>query len=144
MIFLKKKSFDETACLYQKLLTILCTCLVAALHQFSMLYLTTGYSRICLNYLNLSLMRRKVSFMTVSIVEARGTLSLPCLHVFKAFYIPCKLNWVPWFPHFSSKVLVLHEPSNIEISKEKFQCLRPRCWLNDEVILLLYFLNTLH
>ncbi|EER92289.1 hypothetical protein BDA96_01G399200 [Sorghum bicolor] len=34
----------------------------------------------------------------------------------------------------SSKVLVLHEPSNIEISKEKFQCLRPRCWLNDEVI----------
>ncbi|KAF8721071.1 hypothetical protein HU200_023486 [Digitaria exilis] len=34
----------------------------------------------------------------------------------------------------SSKVLVLHEPSNIEITKEKFQCLRPRCWLNDEVI----------
>ncbi|XP_066387959.1 putative ubiquitin-like-specific protease 1B isoform X1 [Miscanthus floridulus] len=34
----------------------------------------------------------------------------------------------------SSKVLALHEPSNIEISKEKFQCLRPRCWLNDEVI----------
>ncbi|PAN50281.2 hypothetical protein PAHAL_9G470400 [Panicum hallii] len=33
-----------------------------------------------------------------------------------------------------SKVLVLHEPSNIEVSKEKFQCLRPRHWLNDEVI----------
>nr|CAB3500850.1 unnamed protein product [Digitaria exilis] len=33
----------------------------------------------------------------------------------------------------SSKVLVLHEPSNIEITKEKFQCLRPRCWLNDEL-----------
>jgi len=34
----------------------------------------------------------------------------------------------------SSKVLVLHEPSNIEVSKEKFQCLRRGCWLNDEVI----------
>ncbi|WVZ56898.1 hypothetical protein U9M48_007366 [Paspalum notatum var. saurae] len=34
----------------------------------------------------------------------------------------------------SAKVLVLHEPSNIEISKEKFQCLRPGRWLNDEVI----------
>ncbi|KAJ1297178.1 hypothetical protein BS78_01G357800 [Paspalum vaginatum] len=34
----------------------------------------------------------------------------------------------------STKVLVLHEPSNIEISKEKFQCLRPGRWLNDEVI----------
>lgn len=34
----------------------------------------------------------------------------------------------------SSKVLVLHEPSNIEVSKEKFQCLRPGRWLNDEVI----------
>ncbi|CAL4939336.1 unnamed protein product [Urochloa decumbens] len=34
----------------------------------------------------------------------------------------------------SSKVLVLHESSNIEVSKEKFQCLRPGCWLNDEVI----------
>ncbi|CAL4931077.1 unnamed protein product [Urochloa decumbens] len=33
-----------------------------------------------------------------------------------------------------SKVLVLHESSNIEVSKEKFQCLRPGCWLNDEVI----------
>jgi len=29
---------------------------------------------------------------------------------------------------------VLHELSNIEISKEKFQCLRPGRWLNDEVI----------
>ncbi|RLN41377.1 putative ubiquitin-like-specific protease 1B [Panicum miliaceum] len=34
----------------------------------------------------------------------------------------------------SSKVLVLHEWSNIEVSKEKFQCLRPCRWLNDEVI----------
>ncbi|TKV96168.1 hypothetical protein SEVIR_9G411700v4 [Setaria viridis] len=34
----------------------------------------------------------------------------------------------------SSKVLVLHEPSNIEVSKEKFQCLIPGRWLNDEVI----------
>ncbi|XP_039829971.1 putative ubiquitin-like-specific protease 1B isoform X2 [Panicum virgatum] len=33
----------------------------------------------------------------------------------------------------SSKVLVLHEPSNIEISKEKFQCFRPGRWLNDEL-----------
>jgi len=38
----------------------------------------------------------------------------------------------------SSKVLVLHEPSNIEISKEKFQCLRPGRWLNDEVTLAEY------
>ncbi|KAK2358282.1 Ulp1 peptidase [Trifolium repens] len=32
------------------------------------------------------------------------------------------------------KVLVAHEKSNIEISGEKFQCLRPSGWLNDEVI----------
>ncbi|GAU11170.1 hypothetical protein TSUD_197940 [Trifolium subterraneum] len=32
------------------------------------------------------------------------------------------------------KVLVAHEQSNIEISSEKFQCLRPSGWLNDEVI----------
>ncbi|CAD6216717.1 unnamed protein product [Miscanthus lutarioriparius] len=34
----------------------------------------------------------------------------------------------------SDKVIVIHEPSNIEITNEKFQCLRPRGWLNDEVI----------
>ncbi|KAL6902171.1 hypothetical protein ACP4OV_005047 [Aristida adscensionis] len=34
----------------------------------------------------------------------------------------------------SSKVLVMHEPSNIEVTKEKFRCLRPGGWLNDEVI----------
>ncbi|VAH91115.1 unnamed protein product [Triticum turgidum subsp. durum] len=34
----------------------------------------------------------------------------------------------------SSKVLVLHEPSNIEVSREKIRCLRPHGWLNDEVI----------
>ncbi|MCH99207.1 ubiquitin-like-specific protease ESD4-like, partial [Trifolium medium] len=32
------------------------------------------------------------------------------------------------------KVLVAHEKSNIEISAEKFQCLRPSGWLNDEVM----------
>ncbi|KAI5415744.1 ubiquitin-like-specific protease ESD4 [Lathyrus oleraceus] len=32
------------------------------------------------------------------------------------------------------KILVVHENSNIEISGEKFQCLRPSGWLNDEVI----------
>ncbi|KAK7387910.1 hypothetical protein VNO78_22708 [Psophocarpus tetragonolobus] len=32
------------------------------------------------------------------------------------------------------KILVAHEKSNIEISGEKFQCLRPGAWLNDEVI----------
>ncbi|CAK8563697.1 unnamed protein product [Lathyrus sativus] len=32
------------------------------------------------------------------------------------------------------KILVAHENSNIEISGEKFQCLRPSGWLNDEVI----------
>lgn len=34
----------------------------------------------------------------------------------------------------SNKVLVLHEPSNIEVSREKIRCLRPHGWLNDEVI----------
>ncbi|XP_066398280.1 ubiquitin-like-specific protease ESD4 isoform X1 [Miscanthus floridulus] len=34
----------------------------------------------------------------------------------------------------SDKVIVIHEPSNIEITNEKLQCLRPRGWLNDEVI----------
>ncbi|XP_073152080.1 ubiquitin-like-specific protease ESD4 [Henckelia pumila] len=32
------------------------------------------------------------------------------------------------------KVLVSHETSNIDITGEKFQCLRPGGWLNDEVI----------
>ncbi|KAG8063411.1 hypothetical protein GUJ93_ZPchr0003g17910 [Zizania palustris] len=34
----------------------------------------------------------------------------------------------------SIEVLALHEPSNIEVSREKFWCLKPRAWLNDEVI----------
>uniref|UniRef100_A0A0D9VTW9 Ubiquitin-like protease family profile domain-containing protein n=1 Tax=Leersia perrieri TaxID=77586 RepID=A0A0D9VTW9_9ORYZ len=34
----------------------------------------------------------------------------------------------------STEVLALHEPSNIEVSREKFRCLRPCGWLNDEVI----------
>ncbi|OEL14215.1 Ubiquitin-like-specific protease ESD4 [Dichanthelium oligosanthes] len=34
----------------------------------------------------------------------------------------------------SDKIIVMHEPSNIEITKEKLECLRPRGWLNDEVI----------
>ncbi|ONM26145.1 Ubiquitin-like-specific protease ESD4 [Zea mays] len=34
----------------------------------------------------------------------------------------------------SDKIVVIHTPSNIEITKEKLQCLRPRGWLNDEVI----------
>ncbi|XP_057430352.1 ubiquitin-like-specific protease ESD4 [Lotus japonicus] len=32
------------------------------------------------------------------------------------------------------KILISHENSNIEISGEKFQCLGPAAWLNDEVI----------
>ncbi|KAK6913772.1 Ulp1 protease family, C-terminal catalytic domain [Dillenia turbinata] len=32
------------------------------------------------------------------------------------------------------KILVTHENSNIEITGEKLQCLRPGAWLNDEVI----------
>ncbi|GER33342.1 sentrin-specific protease [Striga asiatica] len=32
------------------------------------------------------------------------------------------------------KILVTHENSNIDITGEKLQCLRPRAWLNDEVI----------
>ncbi|CAN6206447.1 unnamed protein product [Urochloa humidicola] len=34
----------------------------------------------------------------------------------------------------SSEIIVTHGPSNIEITKEKLECLRPRGWLNDEVI----------
>ncbi|XP_051213750.1 putative ubiquitin-like-specific protease 1B [Lolium perenne] len=34
----------------------------------------------------------------------------------------------------SKEILVQHEPSNIEITREKLWCLRPRGWLNDEVI----------
>uniref|UniRef100_A0ACD5Y5L3 Uncharacterized protein n=1 Tax=Avena sativa TaxID=4498 RepID=A0ACD5Y5L3_AVESA len=34
----------------------------------------------------------------------------------------------------SKRILVLHEPSNIEITEEKLGCLSPRGWLNDEVI----------
>uniref|UniRef100_A0ACD5U5U8 Uncharacterized protein n=1 Tax=Avena sativa TaxID=4498 RepID=A0ACD5U5U8_AVESA len=34
----------------------------------------------------------------------------------------------------SKDILVLHKPSNIEITREKLGCLRPRGWLNDEVI----------
>lgn len=29
---------------------------------------------------------------------------------------------------------MVHENSNIEITGESLQCLRPRAWLNDEVI----------
>ncbi|KAK6122612.1 hypothetical protein DH2020_043648 [Rehmannia glutinosa] len=32
------------------------------------------------------------------------------------------------------KVLVIHENSNIDITGEKLQCLRPGAWLNDELI----------
>ncbi|KZV24822.1 hypothetical protein F511_26481 [Dorcoceras hygrometricum] len=41
------------------------------------------------------------------------------------------------------KVLVSHEHSNIEITGEKFQCLRPGGWLNDEAIFLQAFLHVL-
>ncbi|WVZ67041.1 hypothetical protein U9M48_016180, partial [Paspalum notatum var. saurae] len=34
----------------------------------------------------------------------------------------------------SDKIIVTHDASNIEITKEKLQCLRPCGWLNDEVI----------
>ncbi|XP_068658885.1 ubiquitin-like-specific protease ESD4 [Aristolochia californica] len=34
----------------------------------------------------------------------------------------------------SFELLVTHESSNIEITREKMQCLRPGAWLNDEVI----------
>ncbi|KAK7363573.1 hypothetical protein VNO77_05720 [Canavalia gladiata] len=33
-----------------------------------------------------------------------------------------------------NRILVSHEKSSIEISGEKFQCLKPGAWLNDEVI----------
>jgi hypothetical protein len=41
----------------------------------------------------------------------------------------------------SDKIVVMHEPSNIEVTKGKLQCLRPRGWLNDEVNSYRYVLN---
>jgi hypothetical protein len=35
------------------------------------------YARICLNYLNLSLVRRKAKFMTVYMLEVQGTFDSP-------------------------------------------------------------------
>ncbi|XP_015690603.1 ubiquitin-like-specific protease ESD4 [Oryza brachyantha] len=34
----------------------------------------------------------------------------------------------------SKQIIVMHGPSSIEITKEIIRCLRPGCWLNDEVI----------
>ncbi|KAG0495718.1 hypothetical protein HPP92_000409 [Vanilla planifolia] len=34
----------------------------------------------------------------------------------------------------SYEILVIHEPSHITITRKVLQCLRPGCWLNDEVI----------
>ncbi|KAL0388791.1 UNVERIFIED_CONTAM: Ubiquitin-like-specific protease ESD4 [Sesamum radiatum] len=39
------------------------------------------------------------------------------------------------------KVLVTHENSNIDITGEILQCLRPGAWLNDEVIFVLFSWN---
>ncbi|KAK4405560.1 Ubiquitin-like-specific protease ESD4 [Sesamum angolense] len=39
------------------------------------------------------------------------------------------------------KVLVTHENSNIDITGEILQCLRPGAWLNDEVIIVLFSWN---
>ncbi|RLN35518.1 sentrin-specific protease 1-like isoform X1 [Panicum miliaceum] len=33
----------------------------------------------------------------------------------------------------SNEIIVMHVPSNTEITKEKLECLRPRGWLNDEL-----------
>ncbi|CAJ1941004.1 unnamed protein product [Sphenostylis stenocarpa] len=41
------------------------------------------------------------------------------------------------------KILVAHEKSCIEVSGEKFQCLRPGAWLNDEVTQFAYLILTL-
>jgi Ulp1 family protease len=41
----------------------------------------------------------------------------------------------------SHTILVTHESSNIEITKEIIRCLRPGGWLNDEVILSVWFLS---
>lgn len=40
---------------------------------------------------------------------------------------------------FRRKVLVTHKSSNIDITGEILQCLRPGAWLNDEVILYAHF-----
>ncbi|KAG2647479.1 putative ubiquitin-like-specific protease 1B [Panicum virgatum] len=34
----------------------------------------------------------------------------------------------------SNEIIVMHVPSDTEITKEKLECLKPRCWLNDEII----------
>lgn len=41
---------------------------------------------------------------------------------------------------FRRKVLVTHENSNIDITGEILQCLRPGAWLNDEVLLYASYL----
>ncbi|XP_062189936.1 putative ubiquitin-like-specific protease 1B, partial [Phragmites australis] len=45
-----------------------------------------------------------------------------------------EVNTILHHSDHSDKIIVMHEPSNIEITKQKLQCLRPRGWLNDEVI----------
>ncbi|OQU90458.1 hypothetical protein SORBI_3002G413600 [Sorghum bicolor] len=45
-----------------------------------------------------------------------------------------EVNTLLYNRNHSDKVVVIHEPSNIEITNDKLQCLRPRGWLNDEVI----------
>uniref|UniRef100_A0A0D9VV63 Ubiquitin-like protease family profile domain-containing protein n=1 Tax=Leersia perrieri TaxID=77586 RepID=A0A0D9VV63_9ORYZ len=46
----------------------------------------------------------------------------------------CEVNSILCGSDYSKKIIVMHESSNIEITKEKFWCLRTRGWLNDEVI----------
>ncbi|KAL5198100.1 hypothetical protein ABZP36_001612 [Zizania latifolia] len=45
-----------------------------------------------------------------------------------------EVNSILYGHSHSKKIIVMHVPSNIEITKEKFWCLRTRGWLNDEVI----------
>ncbi|KAF0922309.1 hypothetical protein E2562_031801 [Oryza meyeriana var. granulata] len=45
-----------------------------------------------------------------------------------------EVNNILYVSYHSKKIIVKHGPSNIEITKEKIQCLGTCAWLNDEVI----------
>ncbi|KAM3292077.1 hypothetical protein ACQJBY_036163 [Aegilops geniculata] len=83
--------------------------------------------------------QRRVALLEKTLEEQR-TLAEPPKEDLSQFFVPLtaedekEVQDCLYGNGSSSKVLVLHEPSNIEVSREKFRCLRPHGWLNDEVI----------
>ncbi|KAF7042895.1 hypothetical protein CFC21_052376 [Triticum aestivum] len=83
--------------------------------------------------------QRRVALLEKTLEEQR-TLAEPPKEDLSQFFVPItaedemEVQDCLYGNGSSSKVLVLHEPSNIEVSREKIRCLRPHGWLNDEVI----------